>query len=81
MRKIWENNTFWEVIGYLTLTLCIVGQISVGYIYLVAQGCYLFANVLATIRNFALHLPTSNKVRDIVFTGITIGLIIIYIVR
>lgn len=81
MKKIWKNNTFWEIIGYTTLALCIVGQITVGYIYLVAEIMYLVGNILSVIRNFALHLPLSNKVRDIVFTGITIGLIIIYVVR
>ena len=81
MKKIWKNNTFWEIIGYTTLALCIVGQITVGYIYLVAEIMYLVGNLLSVVRNFALHLPLSNKVRDIVFTGITIGLIIIYVVR
>lgn len=81
MKKILENKILWECIGYLNLLMCIVGQITVGYWYLLAQGVYLFANILAVIRCFAFHLPTSDKVKNITFTAITIGLIIIYVVR
>lgn len=80
-RKLWYNTLFWEVIGYLTLALCVVGQIAVGYIYIPAQCLYLVANILAVARDFALVLPKANKVKDICFTGITAGLIIIYLIR
>lgn len=72
---------FWETIGYVTLALCIIGQITVGKWYLLAQGAYLLANLAGVFRDFALHLPSSNKVRDIAFTAITIGLIIIFLVK
>lgn len=77
MKKIWNNNLFWEVVGYVTLALCVFGQIAVGYVYLVAQVAYLIANTASVIRDFALKLPNANKVKDIVFTGITIALIVI----
>lgn len=79
MKKLWKNNTFWEIVGYSTLALCIFGQIAVGYVYLVAQGAYLIANVFSVVRDFALDLPRANKVRDVVFTGITLALIVIKI--
>ena len=79
MRKLWENNVFWEIVGYLTLALCIFGQIAVGYLYITAQLAYLLANALGVVRDFALKLPNANKVRDIVFTAITIALIVIRI--
>ena len=79
MKKLWNNNTFWEIIGYTTLALCIFAQIAVGYVYLLAQSAYLLSNILGIIRDFALDLPRANKVRDIVFLGITIGLIVIKI--
>ena len=79
MKNLWHNNIFWEVVGYVTLALCIFGQIAVGYLYLVAQTAYLTANILGVIRDFALNLPNANKVRDVVFTAITIALIIIRI--
>lgn len=81
MRKLWKNNTFWEIVGYSTLALCIFGQIAVGYIYMVAQVAYLVANVFSVVRDFALDLPRANKVRDVVFTGITMALIAIKIFK
>lgn len=81
LKSLWYNNIFWEVIGYITLALCVVGQITVGYIYIPAQCMYLAANGLSVARDFALFLPRANKVRDICFTAITLGLIIIYIIR
>lgn len=75
MKKLWNSNGFWEAIGYISLALCIFGQITVGYFYIVAQIAYLIANIWAVIRNFKLGLPRANKVRDIVFTAITVALI------
>lgn len=76
-----NTNRIWETVGYITLALCIFGQIAVGYVYIVAQIIYLIANVATVVRDFAINLPTANKVRDICFTAITVGLIVIYIVR
>lgn len=81
LKNLWFDTLFWEVVGYITLALCVVGQIAVGYIYIPAQIAYLVANLLSVVRDFALHLPRSNKVKDICFTGITAGLIIIYLIR
>lgn len=81
MLKVWTNTAVWEIIGYITLALCVVGQIAVGYLYIPAQLAYLAANALSVVRDFALCLPRSNKVKDICFTAITVGLIIIYLVR
>lgn len=75
-----KNNWKWETLGYVGLLLCVVGQITVGYWYLLAQSIYLVANISSVIRSFALALPNANKVKDIVFTGITIALIIVYLV-
>lgn len=79
--KIWYNTIFWEIVGYLTLALCVIGQIAVGYIYIPAQIAYLVANILSVARDFALILPKANKVKDICFTGITAGLIVIYLIK
>ena len=81
MTRLWKNNAFWEIIGYITLALCVFGQIAVGYVYLVAQGIYLIANLASVARDFALELPNANKVKDVVFSAITIGLIVIRIVQ
>lgn len=74
-----KSNIIWEILGYITLVLCVIGQITVGWLYIVAQCAYLLANMISVIRDIALKLPTSNLVKDIVFTGITIALIIVKI--
>jgi hypothetical protein len=73
-------NNLWEIIGYLCLALCVFGQIAVGYAYLTAQIGYLVANVASVVRDYALDLPRANKVKDIVFSAITTGLIFIYLI-
>lgn len=74
-----RKNGFWEFIGYISLMGCILGQIVVGYAYLPAQFIYLFCNIAATIRSFAIHQPSSDRVKNCAFTAITLGLIIIKI--
>lgn len=74
-----QKTVILEVVGYIGLILCVFGQIAVGYLYITAQIAYLIANLSAVVRDFALDLPPANKVRDIVFTGITVALIIIRI--
>ena len=81
MKRLWKNEIFWEVIGYVSLALCIFGQITVGYAYMMAQIAYLVANTSTTIRSFVLDLPRADKVRNIVFLGITCGLIVIRLVK
>ena len=78
-----ENNRkmVWEIIGYAGLGMCIFGQITVGYWYLLAQFVYLIANISSTVRSFALNLPSANKVKDVVFTAITMGLIVVYLLK
>lgn len=77
IKKLWKNRNFWESIGYITLALCVFGQIAVGYWYMIAQLAYLISNIAAVVRDFAIKLPPANKVRDIVFTAITVALIVI----
>lgn len=66
-----------EIVGYICLALLVIGNITVGKYYLFAQIVYLIANGFSTIRSFVLKQPSSDKVRNVVFTGITIALIII----
>jgi hypothetical protein len=75
-----KTNTFWEVLNYIALALCVFGQMAVGYVYLIAQFGYLIANSIAVIRDIKLKLPTSNTVKDFCFLSITIGLIVIRLV-
>ena len=80
-KSLWHNQIFWEIIGYISLALCIFGQISVGYMYIPAQMVYLCANVLSLVRSISIKLPKANIIKDVVFTAITAGLIAIYFVR
>ena len=81
MKKIFTNKIFWEIMGYMSLAMCVIGQVTVGYLYLVAEGIYLVANIIASTRAIVLKLPVADIVKNITFTGITIGLIVIYLVR
>ena len=81
MKKEIKNKVLWEVVGYVGLAMCIFGQITVGYWYLLAQFVYLVANIASVVRSFALELPSANKVKDIFFTAITCGLIVIYFLK
>lgn len=72
-----KKTIFWEAVGYIALFGCIVGQITIGYWYLFAQGVYLFCNVAATVRCFVIKQNNSDKVKNITFTAITLSLIII----
>lgn len=74
-----KQQVTWEIVGYVGLALCIFGQVAVGWLYLLAQFAYLIANVSGVVRDFALDLPPANKVKDIVFSGITLALICIRI--
>lgn len=78
--KLWESNFFWETVGYVALGLCILAQVTVGYLFILAQVLYTVANGMNIVRDYAMNLPTANKVRDIVFLAISIGLIIIKLV-
>lgn len=68
-RKIWEN------IQYLGLALTIVGQIVIGPWWLLGQSLWEVANLISVSRDFALHRPTADKVKDICMTALTTGLI------
>ena len=81
IKTLWHNALFWECIGYISLALCIFGQIAVGYMYIPAQIVYLCANVLSLVRSVSIKLPKANIIKDVVFTAITAGLIAIYFVR
>ena len=75
MKKI-KTNIWWETVCYVGLALCLLAQVLVGKIYLVAQSMYLIANISSVIRDYAIHMPIANKIKDILFTAVTIGLIV-----
>ena len=81
LKALWHNTIFWECIGYISLALCIFGQITVGYMYIPAQIVYFCANIMSLVRSISIKLPKANIIKDVVFTAITVGLIAIYLVN
>lgn len=71
----------WNNIGYLVMALLLIGQITVGWLFMIGQGAYLVGNVLNVIRDFKLGRPAADKVKNVCFTAITIGLIAIYFIK
>lgn len=75
------NNKRWVNMGYLVMGLLLIGQITVGWLFMLGQGAYLVGNVLNVVRDFKLERPASDKVKNVCFTAITAGLIIIYMTK
>lgn len=61
---------------YLTLIGLLVAQSVVGVNFYIGQFVYLGANLIAVTRNFVLHRPVPDKVKDCSCLGVTIGLIL-----
>ena len=71
------QNRFENEVGFLIMALLIIGQCTVGEWFFFGQAVYLMANGLNVIRDFVLKRPISDKVKDVCFSAITIGLILI----
>lgn len=61
---------------YLVLVGLLVGQSVVGVNFYIGQFIYLAVNGISCVRNFVLHRPTPDKVKDFACLGVTIGLIL-----
>ena len=68
-RKIWEN------MQYFNLALTIAGQLLVAELYLIAQGIWTFANVIALVRDFVLKRPAADIVRDTGMLALSVSLV------
>lgn len=68
-RVIWENAQFF------VLALTIAGQMFVGVAFFIGQGLWAVANIISVIRDFVLHRPIADIVKDSAMTAITIALI------
>lgn len=71
--------TVWENMQLLTLMGSICGQTTIGMSFLLGQSLFLAANIIALTRNFVLHRPVADKVKDGCLTALTLGLIIAYL--
>ena len=71
MQKFLENSM------YAVLAILVIAQCVVGESFYIGQGLFLLGNIIKTIRTFTLDRPRSEKITDITFTAITIGIILI----
>lgn len=67
----------WDRMNYIVLALTILGQMTVGAVYLVGQGLWLIANIITVVRDFALDRPRADKIKNTCMLCITIGLVAI----
>lgn len=66
----------WENLQLLVLGLTIAGQVVVGPAYLIGQTVWAVANTLALTRDFMLHRPAADKIKNSTMLALTLGLII-----
>jgi hypothetical protein len=77
MGKFWKA---FENLQYVVLVLFIVAQCTIGGVYLLGQGLYLIGNGIQIARSFYLKRPMSEKITNICFFGITLGLIVMALI-
>lgn len=67
----------WENLQLLGLALTIFGQVTIGASYLLGQSVWWVANLLALVRDFVLHRPPADKIKNAALLAITTGLIVL----
>ena len=72
-----EKEKFWENSMYAVIILLVIGQITVGWLFYVGQGAYLIGNIISVLRDFKMNRPKSDKIKNLLFAAITIGLIML----
>lgn len=77
-KRFWK---MFENFQYVVLVLFIVAQCTIGGFYLLGQGLYLVGNGIQVVRCFYLGRPVSEKVTNICFFGITLGLIVMALIK
>lgn len=75
-----QTRTFvWEQMQLIVLGLTIFGQCVVGAVFFAGQALWLVANTIALIRDFKLHRPPADKIKNACLLAITCGIITTYI--
>ena len=72
-----EKEKFWENSMYAVIVLLVIGQMTVGWLFYVGQGAYLIGNIIGVLRDFKMDRPKADKIKNLLFTAITIGLIML----
>lgn len=68
-------------LAYVAIALTVIGQVTVGHNFYIGQVAYLIANIVNCGRDLALGRPRADKIKNFTFLGITIGLIILNLLR
>lgn len=69
----------WENLQLLCLAGSVAGQCTIGASFLAGQIIWLVANTIALVRDFVLHRPPADKIKNATLLGITAGLITAYL--
>ena len=72
-----EKEKFWENSMYAVIVLLVIGQMTVGWLFYVGQGAYLIGNIINVLRDFKMNRPKADKIKNLLSTAITIGLIML----
>lgn len=60
---------------YVVIVFTIIGQCVVGGSFYFGQGAFLVANTVNVFRDFALNRPAADKIKNVTFWAITVGII------
>ena len=65
---------------YVAMFMTVLGQCIVGNMFYVGQGLFLTANVIYLTRDFKLNRPKADKIKNTLFTAITVGIIVMQLI-
>ena len=68
-------------LAYVAIALTVIGQVTVGQNFYLGQIAYLVANIVNCTRDVILKRPKAHKIKNFTFLGITIGLIVLQMIR
>ena len=68
-------------LAYVAIALTVIGQVIVGQNFYLGQIAYLVANIVNCTRDVILKRPKADKIKNFTFLGITIGLIVLQMIR
>lgn len=62
-------------LAYVSIAFTVIAQCIVGGNFYIGQICFLIANTVNVGRDFALNRPSADKIKNVTFWAITIGII------
>lgn len=62
-------------LAYVSIVFTVLGQCIVGGSFYIGQVGFLIANTVNIVRDFALKRPAADKIKNVTFWAITVGII------